>query len=154
LIKLCPDRPKHRVRPHDRHLQSGGITRVKEQWRKNRLRKEIIANEITDHVVYLVKDKAGKVRYIGEGNADRPNHVNSGVSSNYKINEYFFTENKKLSVEIVATNLTKAQAIAKEKLLIKHYAGEDLWNSQHNEPMNKNYRVGITQQELKKMWNE
>ena len=38
---------------------------------------------------------------------------------------------------MVATNLTKAQAIAKEKLLIKHYAGENLWNSQHNEPMKK-----------------
>ncbi len=82
LIKICSDRPKHKVKAHDRHLASGKITKIPEQTRRNRLTKEAIQNEITDHVVYIVRDIDGVVRYIGEGTRDRPAHVTSGVSSN------------------------------------------------------------------------
>ena len=154
LLKICPDRPKHKVKAHDRHLASGKITKIPEQIRRNRLTKEAIQNEITDHVVYIVRDVEGVVRYIGEGTRDRPAHVTSGVSSNYKINEYFFTVSKDLKVEIVRENLTKAQAVAIEKFLIKRHAGTHLWNSVHNEPMNPEYGLGITGDALNTMWNE
>ena len=65
LLKICPDRPKHKVKAYDRHLESGKITKIPEQIRRNRLTKEAIQNEITDHVVYIVRDVEGVVRYIG-----------------------------------------------------------------------------------------
>ena len=155
LLKICPDRPKHRVRAHTRHYKSSGkIVEVGEQLRSNRLTKQAIQNEITDHVVYIVRDAEGVVRYIGEGTRDRPAHVTSGVSSNYKINEYFFTVSRDLKVEIVRENLTKAQAVAIEKFLIKRHAGTHLWNSVHNEPTNPEYGLGITGDALNTMWNE
>jgi len=155
LLKICPDRPKHTVRAHTRHYKSPGkVVAVGEQLRSNRLTKEAIQNEITDHVVYIVRDIDGVVRYIGEGTRDRPAHVTSGVSSNYKINEYFFTVSKDLKVEIVRENLTKFQAIAIEKFFIKRHSGPHLWNAVHNEPMNSQYGLGITSDSLLAMWNE
>ena len=61
---------------------------------------------------------------------------------------------KDLKVEIVQENLTKAQAVAIEKFLIKRHSGPHLWNATHNEPMNPQYGLGITGGALYRMGNE
>lgn len=51
LLAICPDRPRHKVKAHKRHYKSGVVSNIDEFERTNRLTKEAIKNEITDHVV-------------------------------------------------------------------------------------------------------
>ncbi|EPE2202469.1 GIY-YIG nuclease family protein [Vibrio alginolyticus] len=83
------------------------------------------------YVVYIAKDIEGNVRYIGEGNPSRPGHVNSGTSHVYNLNREHFA-NRPMMVDIVAESLTKAEALAIEKILIDKYPKDQLWNRAKN----------------------
>ena len=63
---------------------------------------------------------------IGEGRPNRPDHVFSGASHNPKINEHFFTKEKPMRVETVASGLTKSDALAIERLLLLKHQKDDL----------------------------
>lgn len=80
-----------------------------------------------NHVVYVVRDEYGVVKYIGEGRENRPSHVNSGTSHVYELNKAHF-EGKKLDVEIYNKNLTKIEALSIERLLLHKYKKCGLWN--------------------------
>ncbi|MDA9790651.1 hypothetical protein N9B86_04215, partial [Planktomarina temperata] len=103
--------------------------------------------ELTDHVVYSVTDHAGDVRYIGEGKRERPKHVNSGASHNWKINEHYFTKGE-MTVEILHEGLTKSEALAIEQMLIKKSSGTGLWNVRDYEPFTGDLDRGISLQEI------
>ncbi|MEY3882236.1 MAG: hypothetical protein RIQ94_3032 [Pseudomonadota bacterium] len=120
---------KHTVKEHIRHLQSGKIVPVKPHKRSNpvKIREQILNTSEVDYIVYCVKDMDGFIRYYGEGKETRPNHVNSGISHNYKINEHFFTRGL-MKVEIIKQHLSKAQSLAIEKFLIKSHTESELWN--------------------------
>jgi hypothetical protein len=127
------DRPMHDVVGHDRHLRSGKTVPVRSHSRRNRLVEAGVPwDEFSDHVVYVAYDAEGEIRYIGEGRPDRPAHVNSGISHNYRINEHFFRRGK-MCVEIIHSGLTKPSALAIERLAIrKHGANGLLWNIKDN----------------------
>ena len=55
---------------------------------------------------------------MGDGKRERPKHVNSGASHNWKINEHYFTKGE-MTVEILHDDLTKSEALAIEQMLIK-----------------------------------
>ena len=127
---------KHNVVSHTRHLNSGKIVPVTEHIRSNpqRINKNRIDSSEVDYIVYCVKDKDGLIRYFGEGKKNRPKHVNSGISHNYKINEHFFLRGL-MSVEIIKENLSKQEALALESLFIKSYRENQLWNVKEYEPI-------------------
>ena len=147
LIQSLPDRKRHNVRSHSRQLTSGKTTTVKEHPRKTPLRLVASSGELTDHVVYSVTDHAGDVRYIGEGKRERPKHVNSGASHNWKINEHYFTKGE-MTVEILHEGLTKSEALAIEQMLIKKSSGTGLWNVRDYEPFTGDFDRGISLQEI------
>jgi hypothetical protein len=132
------DRPKHAVSEHTRHLRSGKEVPVRSHSRRNRLVEAgVIWDEFNDHVVYFAYDADGSIRYVGEGRPDRPQHVNSGVSHSYKINEHFFLRGE-MRVEVRHTNLTKPLALAIERLAIqRHGSGGALWNIRDNKHLKK-----------------
>jgi hypothetical protein len=71
------------------------------------------------------------VRYYGEGKEERPNHVNSGTSHNFKINQHFFLHGE-MKVEIIKRGLSKQESLAIEKFLIQSHKGSELWNIKDN----------------------
>ena len=73
------------------------------------------------------------LRYIGEGTTVRPAHINSGCSHNYKLNEHHFKRGP-MRVELVAQHLSKDEALAIERLLIRGHRTSDLWNIKDYEP--------------------
>jgi hypothetical protein len=81
----------------------------------------------TNYIVYVARDDKGNVKYIGEGEAGREKHINSGVSSCYKANEYHFS-GRETGVKIYSNMLTKGEAKAIEFLLLQRYAKQGLWN--------------------------
>ena len=89
---------------------------------------------MSDHIVYKVYDCEYRLRYIGEGRPNRPDHVFSGASHNPKINEHFFTKEKPMRVETVASGLTKSDALAIERLLLLRHQKDDLWNTKDYYP--------------------
>lgn len=123
----------HRVQSHDRHLSSGKVVLVKPHQRHNPTRGMSRRTNLGEvgHVVYKAYDREGKLRYVGEGTEDRPNHVNSGTSHNFKLNEHYFIQGA-MRVEIVERGLSKSEALALEYLLIRKNRGEDLWNVKDN----------------------
>lgn len=132
---LDADAAKHGVKTHERHLASGKVVPVKGHERRNptyRMSRKANLDEVS-HVVYQAYDLAGKLRYIGEGREARPNHVNSGASHNFKLNEHFFLKGP-MRVDVIATGLSKSESLAIEYLMIKKHAGSDLWNTKDNEP--------------------
>ena len=133
LIQSLPDRDRHNVVSHNRKLSSGKTTKIKAHKRKTPLRLVSSSGALTDHVVYSVKDWESNVRYIGEGKRDRPKHVNSGASHNWKINEHFFTKGE-MTVERLHEGLTKSESLAIEKMLIKQHTNSELWNVRDYEP--------------------
>ena len=133
LLRSIPDREKHAVRSHERQLVSGHYTRVKSHKRRNPLRLKHGDLSAVDHLVYKVFDSDSNLRYIGEGKSDRPSHVNSGTSHNYKINEHFFRDGE-MRIEIVYEGLTKYEALSIEKFLLKQYSETELWNIKDYEP--------------------
>ena len=152
LLGAIRDRKKHDVTSHLRHLKSGKITEVREHKRKTPLKLVYSSDTITDHIVYKVKDANGKLRYIGEGKSDRWKHVNSGASHNIKINEHFFTKGL-MDVEIVYEGLSKPEALGIEKILLKNYAGQGLWNSKDYEPFTAKSILGISEDEIQEYLN-
>jgi hypothetical protein len=134
---LTPEeRALHGVTSFDRRLPSGKITRVQAHHRRNPLKlrdKTLNADEIR-HVVYRVYDADEVLRYIGEGSTTRPDHVNSGCSHNYKLNEHFFRRGP-MRVELVAQDLSKDEAYSVERLLIRAHQGPSLWNIKDYEPL-------------------
>lgn len=133
LIKGLPDRQRHDVVKHKRKLSSGKTTTIKAHKRKTPLRLVESSGALTDHIVYSVTDCEGKQRYIGEGKRDRPKHVNSGASHNWKINEHYFTKGN-MGVKILYEGLTKCEALTIEKMLIRRSSGIELWNVKDYEP--------------------
>lgn len=128
-------RDSHGVRPHERHLATGKVVPVRPHTRHNpvRVREDVLNTSEVDFVVYRAFDVNGVVRYIGEGKEDRPGHVNSGISHNYKINEHYFKAGP-MRVEIVKRHLSKAEALAVELFLIRSFPSGQLWNIKDASP--------------------
>lgn len=150
LVHSLPDRAKHQVSAHPRRLASGNTTVVRAHKRRTPLRLVVNNRSLTDHIVYVVKDHAGSVRYFGEGKSDRWQHVNSGASHNWKINEHFFTKGP-LDVEILQRGLTKSEALSIEKMLIRGHSGLDLWNVKDYEPSVTEAEQTITEEEIQEL---
>ncbi len=128
------EREKVGVSSHVRHYESGKIAHIREHTRRKPNFEKLKLNESeVNYLVYRVKDSGGVVRYYGEGKLDRPSHVNSGVSHNYKINEHYFTKGK-MDVEIIKEYISKQEALTIEKFLIKSHEGSELWNIKDYEP--------------------
>lgn len=153
LVHSLPDRARHQVSSHPRKLASGNTTVVRSYNRRTPLRLVVNNRSLTDHIVYAVRDHAGFVRYFGEGKSDRWQHVNSGASHNWKINEHFFTKGP-LDVQILQRGLTKSEALSIEKLLIRGHSGSDLWNVKDYEPFVPEAEPGITDEEIQKFLSE
>jgi hypothetical protein len=147
LIASLPDRQRHDVRAHTRTYQSGVVVQIPPQKRRNPLRLVVQNDLLKDHIVYLVKDADGQVRYIGEGKSDRWKHVNSGVSHNFKINEHRFIRGE-MDVVVLYQGLTKTEALSIEKALLKKHVGAGLWNTKDYEPFFEDDGRFITDQEI------
>ena len=123
----------HGVQGHNRNLGSGKVVQVRAHARHNPTRgmsRKLNHGEIR-HVVYRAYDLDGMLRYIGEGLEGRPQHVNSGTSHNFKLNEHFFLRGP-MRVELLELGLSKSEALAIECLEIRRCAGADLWNIREN----------------------
>jgi hypothetical protein len=124
----------HGVQGHSRQLSSGKVVPVRPHERHNPTRgmsRKLNTDEVS-HLVYRAYDMDGVLRYIGEGKENRPQHVNSGTSHNFKLNEHFFLRGP-MRVEIVQTGLSKEESLAIEYLLIKKNTGGTLWNIKDND---------------------
>ena len=124
------ERAVHRVLGFERRLASGVKVSVRPHTRRNprALRDRGTNLDEIAFCVYRAFDLDGRVRYYGEGTADRPGHVNSGASHNYKLNEHFFRRGP-MRVEVFARGLSKDEARSVERLCIRGHAGpHDLWN--------------------------
>ena len=135
LDKLVVERDKHDVEQHDLRLSNGRKIMVRRHTRRNpvyiRGRRTLL--EDIDYIVYVAADSHGTIRYFGEGRRNRPSHVNSGISHNFKINEHFFKMGP-MNVQILREGRTKNEALAIETLLIKGHCGSQLWNIREYEP--------------------
>lgn len=147
LLRLLPERKSHTVSPHNRTYKSGKIASVSGHSRRNALKLVVNKKELTDHIVYEVRDCEGVIRYFGEGKSDRWKHVNSGVSHNRKINEHFFTKGE-MSVFIAYDGLTKSEALSIEKLLIRNAPENVLWNIKDYEPFRSSAESVMSEEEL------
>lgn len=123
------ERDKHSVASHERHLSSGKIVIVASHVRRNAIitKNNRVNTDEVDFLVYRARDFEGVIRYYGEGKENRPEHVNSGISHNYKINEHYFTKGP-MKIEILKKGLSKQESLAIEKFLIKSHTGSLLWN--------------------------
>lgn len=153
LLPAIPNRQRSEVTPHTRHLKSGKIANVKGHKRKTPLRLVVSRDSIAEHIVYVAKDREGRLRYIGEGKEDRWKHVNSGASHNVKINEHFFTKGP-MTVEVIQEGLTKPEALSIERLLLARHAGQGLWNSKDYEPYYDQDSQRITEEEMARYLQE
>ena len=126
-------REDHGVVGHERLLSNGKVVVVRPHTRKNPLRKTGSGDpeKEDNYIVYLVYDADQRLRYVGEGRPDRPNHVNSGASHNPKINEHFYTRGP-MRIRLLHEGLTKDYAKAIEFHYIKQF-GSELWNQADNE---------------------
>ena len=133
---LTPEeRAKHSVQTFSRKTPSGGTTMVRAHERRNprALRDRTENLDEVAHVVYRAYDTDGVLRYIGEGRTTRPEHVNSGTSHNFKLNEHFFRRGP-MRVEIIARGLSKDEGLSIERLLIRGHRGPtELWNTRDYE---------------------
>ena len=128
---LTPEeRAVHCVAGFERRLPSGLSVPVRPHVRRNprTLRGRGRNLDEVAFCVYRAFDLDGHVRYYGEGTADRPGHVNSGASHNFKLNEHFFRRGP-MRVEVFARGLSKDEARSVERLCIRGHAGlHELWN--------------------------
>lgn len=89
---------------------------------------------VENYIVYEVLYNKRTV-YIGIGSSyERVKHVKSGKSHNPKLNELFFKDGENMYVNVICENLTKDEAMEKEKDFIAAYEPE--FNIIHN-PSNK-----------------
>jgi len=123
------ERRRHGVQGFSRQLASGKLISVRAHERRNPRRLATRAENLDEvgHIVYRAYDTNGILRYYGEGKADRPGHVNSGVSHNYRLNEHFFHKGP-MRIEIFARGLSKDEALAVERLCIRGHKNSVLWN--------------------------
>ena len=84
---------------------------------------------LENYIVYEVTYK-NKIVYIGSGIKGRENHVKSGKSGNVKLNELFFKDGDNMEVNVICENLSKEDAMEKEKDFISAYEPE--FNIIHN----------------------
>lgn len=84
--------------------------------------------------VYLHKDAEGVVRYVGSGTIRRANTTCAKSDRGARYNDFVIT-NGKLSVEIVAQHLTKAEAEDIERLLYDEYRETILNHRRPNSPI-------------------
>jgi predicted GIY-YIG superfamily endonuclease len=133
LIQHLPEIEQVNVREYSAKRGSKQ-TIVRSYTKRKPIRRSKIQNKLSNHIVYKVYDCDNNLRYIGEGLPNRPDHVFSGASHNPKINEHYFTKEKPMRVEIVATELTKSDALAMERLLLLKHRKDDLWNTKDYHP--------------------
>jgi hypothetical protein len=152
LIASLPDRKQHDVRAHPRTYKTGKVVNISPQKRRNPLRLMVNHDLLTEHIVYCVLDADKRLRYIGEGKADRWKHVNSGVSHNYKINEHLFVKGE-MEVKVLYEGLTKTEALTIERALLKKNAGAGLWNSRDYEPFENEAAGSISDREIEEFLN-
>lgn len=90
------------------------------------------------YIVYEVLYKKRTV-YIGIGSSvERAKHPKSGKSNNPKLNELFFKDGENMEVNIIYENLSKDEAMEKERDFIAAYEPE--FNIQHN-PRNRKVKT-------------
>lgn len=88
-----------------------------------------------NYIVYEVLYNKRTV-YIGIGSSKkRMEHAKSGKSHNPKLNELFFKDGENMEVNMICENLSKEEAMEKEKDFIMAYEPE--FNIQHNQKNNK-----------------
>ena len=133
LIEHLPDLEKINVRQYTAK-RGGKDTTIRSYIKRKPIRRSKIQDRITNHIVYKVYDHKDKLRYIGEGLPNRPDHVFSGASHNPKINEHFFTQKIPMRVDVVSSDLTKSDALAIERLLLLKHSQDELWNSKDYYP--------------------
>ena len=85
--------------------------------------------KVKNFEVYLAKDSAGNVVYVGSGVTGRSNHCVSGVSHVYGLNQMHFSK-EDISVEIYKICETKEESLKIEETLIKELA--PIFNIRHN----------------------
>ena len=133
LVEHLPEIEKVNVREYS--AQRGSKKTIVRSYTKRKpIRRLKIQDKVSNHIVYKVYDCDDRLRYIGEGLPNRPEHVFSGASHNPKINEHYFTKQKPMRVEIVATELTKSDALTMERLLLLKHRKDDLWNTKDYYP--------------------
>lgn len=133
LVEHLPEIERVKVREYSAN-RGGKETVIRSYTKRKPIRRSKIQDKLSDHIVYKVYDCEGRLRYIGEGRPNRPDHVFSGASHNPKINEHFFTKEKPMRVETVASGLTKSDALAIERLLLLRHQKDDLWNTKDYNP--------------------
>lgn len=133
LVEHLPEIERVKVREYSAK-RGGKETVIRSYTKRKPIRRSKIQDKLSDHIVYKVYDCEGRLRYIGEGRPNRPDHVFSGASHNPKINEHFFTKEKPMRVETVASGLTKSDALAIERLLLLRHLKDDLWNTKDYNP--------------------
>ena len=133
LVEHLPEIERVKVREYSAK-RGGKETVIRSYTKRKPIRRSKIQDKLSDHIVYKVYDCEDRLRYIGEGRPNRPDHVFSGASHNPKINEHFFTKEKPMRVETVASGLTKSDALAIERLLLLKHQKDDLWNTKDYYP--------------------
>ena len=147
LVEHLPDIEKVSVREYSAK-RGGKETVIRSYTKRKPIRRSKIQDKVSDHIVYKVYDCEDRLRYIGEGRPNRPDHVFSGASHNPKINEHFFTKEKPMRVETVASGLTKSDALAIERLLLLKHQKDDLWNTKDYYPDDELSIRSITDQTI------
>ena len=133
LVEHLPEIERVKVREYSAK-RGGKETVIRSYTKRKPIRRSKIKDKLSDHIVYKVYDCEDRLRYIGEGRPNRPDHVFSGASHNPKINEHFFTKEKPMRVETVASGLTKSDALAIERLMLLKHQKDDLWNTKDYYP--------------------
>jgi len=57
-----------------------------------------------------------------------------------------------MDVKIFKSGLTKPEAVAIERLLLKKHSGGGLWNIKDYEPFNEEFGKGFSDEELQRIW--
>jgi hypothetical protein len=70
------------------------------------------------HFIYIAFDEDDVIRYVGMGQRDRANHVNSGKSHNGLLNEYV-SSGRKFQIEKLSENISQSKAAISEKFLVE-----------------------------------
>lgn len=70
-----------------------------------------------EYYVYVARNEAGKVVYVGSGKGNRLLHVTSGISHNKGLNAMFYSGDK-VSVEIAEEGLSQQDALSREQHFI------------------------------------
>jgi hypothetical protein len=152
LVEHLPDIEKVSVREYSAK-RGGKETVIRSYTKRKPIRRYKIQDKVSNHIVYKVYDCDDRLRYIGEGLPNRPEHVNSGASHNRKINEHYFLKGE-MRVEQIAEGLTKSEALAIERLLLNQSREHDLWNVKDYEPFSNNDDKRLSDEEVMEMLSD